>query len=75
MAQHTHGRCRGCNVIFRWPKGRWWPLRRDAACPRCGRDLQLTAARLAKRIPVVEEVPLTRASTERALLLARARKA
>lgn len=56
MSTYTHGRCPKCKLILRW---QGFPRLRDACCPRCGRELARTAARLAKRIPIVNELPLT----------------
>jgi uncharacterized paraquat-inducible protein A len=39
MARITQGKCRRCQVGFRWPSP---PLLRDAYCPKCGRKLSAT---------------------------------
>lgn len=55
MRRATYGRCRPCDVIFKW-EGR--PLLRDALCPNCKRPLDRTAANLVKNVTIVNETPL-----------------
>jgi hypothetical protein len=54
MAHKTSGRCRKCNVIYRWTAKL---LLRHAACPVCGKYLHATCPSLAE-CPVLEGLPL-----------------
>jgi len=69
MSRHVHGRCHPCGVIWRWPVGAGWPLLRDAYCPRCGRSLDQTAARLAIHPDIIEQRPLGRWEVQRFMLV------
>lgn len=62
----THGKCEGCEVIFRWSG---WPRLKDAACPRCGANLARTAANLNRRLSLVNEAPLGQQEMKRQLVL------
>lgn len=51
MSGAKHGRCRDCDIVWRWTSRR---LVRDAVCPHCGEELARTAASLTTRRPVVD---------------------
>ena len=56
IVRYTHGRCRSCGVVWRWPAR---TIRvADAHCESCGRQLDRTAAALVTSAPILDGHPL-----------------
>jgi len=60
MPANCHGRCRTCDVIWCWPGGKHAlrVTKGEAFCQVCGQELDRTAARLAKSIPIRDGQPV-----------------